>query len=152
MMTTKTNRGRRGHGRRGFTLLEILLVVGLLALLAAIAIPALVGQGDKARIDMAKSTIGSSGGLARAIDLFRINTNQYPEQLNDLLDKPNDDAIAEKWAGPYLADKQMLIDPWGRPYVYQVPGDHNETKYDLYSLGVDGIDGNDDDITNWEKD
>ncbi len=152
MVTLKKTNRSTGRARRGFTLLEILLVVGLLALLAAFAIPALVGQGERARVDMAKAAIGPNGSLSQAIDLYKFNTNSYPEKLEDLMVKPNDDDIAEKWGGPYLKDESGLLDPWGKPYVYQFPGDRNEGKYDLYSLGSDGIDGNDDDIVNWKKD
>lgn len=149
MLSKKSNR-RTVRSRKGFTLLEILLVVGLLALLAAFAIPALVGQGEKAKMDIARAAIGPNGSLSQAIDLFKFNTGQYPEELKDLMEKPNDDDIAEKWTGPYLKDVQGLDDPWGNAYVYRYPGDHNEGKFDLYSLGPNGIDGDEDDINNWK--
>ena len=151
-MVSKRNTRRNGRSRKGFTLLEILLVVGLLALLAAFAIPALVGQGEQAKKDIARSAIGPNGSISQAIDLYKFNTGQFPEELKDLMEKPSDDDVAEKWTGPYLKDEQGLEDPWGKPFVYQFPGDHNEGKYDLYSLGPNGIDGDEDDINNWKDD
>lgn len=143
---------RRNHrSRRGFTLLEILLVVGLLALLAAFAIPALIGQSEEAKKQMARAAIGPNGSITQAIDLYKFNTGQYPDELKDLMEKPSDDDIAAKWTGPYLNDAQGLNDPWTHPFVYRFPGDHNEGKFDLYSLGPNGIDGDEDDINNWKE-
>ncbi|MCB9853630.1 MAG: type II secretion system major pseudopilin GspG [Phycisphaerales bacterium] len=141
---------RNPRSRKGFTLLEILLVVGLLALLAAFAIPALISQSENAKKDMARAAIGPNGSITQAIDLYKFNTGQYPEELKDLMEKPSDDEIAEKWTGPYLNDAQGLVDPWTHPFVYRFPGDHNEGKFDLYSLGPNGIDGDEDDINNWK--
>lgn len=138
--------------RSGFTLLEILLVVGLLALLASFAIPALMTQSERAKEDMAKAALGSNGPIATAIDLFKFNTGVYPAQLMDLVDKPSDDKVASKWTGPYLTDVKGLNDPWGNPYEYEPDGKHNVGKYDMWSKGPDGIDGNDDDIPNWKTD
>jgi len=148
------NRQRRPSAKRkpGFTLLEILLVVGLLALLAAFAIPNLIGQGERAKADMVRAAIGSNGTISQTIDLFKFNTGIYPEELKDLIEKPNDDAIAKKWAGPYLKDPKMLRDPWDNDYQYQTPGQRNEDDYDLWSNGPDGRDGTEDDIVNWEDD
>ncbi|MBN2560839.1 MAG: type II secretion system major pseudopilin GspG [Phycisphaerae bacterium] len=144
-------RGRRG-GRKAFTLLEILLVVGLLALLASFAIPALVGQGKQAKIKMAEAAIGPNGPLAQAIKLFKFNTGVYPEELKYLIEKPSDDEVAEKWGEAYLEDVSGLTDPWGHDYQYNAEGRHNEGKFDLWSMGPDGVDGNEDDIKNWKDD
>jgi len=138
--------------RKAFTLLEILLVVGLLALLAAFAIPALVSQGEKAKIDMARSAIGPNGPLSGAIKLFHFNIGRYPESLNELMEKPTDDEVSDKWQGPYLEDESGLKDPWGRDFQYRQEGQHNESKYDLWSMGPDGRDGTEDDINNWKDD
>jgi general secretion pathway protein G len=132
--------------------LEILLVVGLLALLAAIAIPNLIGQGERARIDMAKATIGPNGTLSQAIKLFKFNTNEYPKELKYLIEKPSETEIAEKWTGPYLESESGLKDPWGHDFEYTAEGRHNEGKFDLWSRGPDGKDGTEDDITNWKTD
>jgi len=150
-MLRKTRRNRRG-GRGGFTLLEILLVVGLLALLASFAIPALISSGDEAKKDMARAAVGPNGPLASAIKLYKFHTNEYPKELKNLLEKPSDDEVAEKWHGPYLEDAGGLKDPWGHDYEYNGEGKHNEGKFDLWSRGLDGKDGTDDDINNWKDD
>ncbi|RIK63648.1 MAG: type II secretion system protein GspG [Planctomycetota bacterium] len=138
--------------RRGFTLLEIMLVVGLLALLAAFAIPNFVGAGEKAKIDMVKGAIGSNGTIGSSMDLYKFQIGTYPEDLKDLIEKPSDDDVAKKWSGPYLNNKEGLKDPWGHDFMYQFPGQKNEGGYDLWSVGPDGRDGTDDDIGNWSDD
>lgn len=143
---------RIAAGRRGFTLLEILLVVGLLALLAAFVVPALTTQSDKAKVKLAEAAIGPNGPLSQSINLFKVNTGIYPEELKYLLEKPSDDDIAKKWAGPYIEDESGLIDPWDHEYQYNATGQHKEGKYDLWSWGPDGRDGTDDDVVNWKTD
>lgn len=143
---------KKNNRRRGFTLLEILLVVGLLALLAAIAIPNFIGAGEKAKQKMVLGVIGPNGTLMRAITQFKFDTGQFPESLKDLIEKPSDDDIAKKWTGPYILDKSGLKDPWDREYKYNREGQHNENGVDLWSVGADGNDGTDDDIVNWETD
>lgn len=151
-MLMKRRTGVRRGSRKGFTLLEILLVVGLLALLASFAIPALIGQGEKAKQDMVRAAIGPNGSLSQALDMFKFNTGVYPEELKYLMEKPSDDDVAKKWNGPYLKDEAGLIDPWGRDFQYLAEGKHNEGAYDMWSLGADGKEGTEDDINNWKDD
>lgn len=152
------NRGNfrmnRKSGRRAFTLLEILLVVGLLALLAAFAIPALFAQGENAKKKMVEAAIGPNGTIAQAIKMYKFNVGKYPEELKYLVEQPSDDSIAKKWksGGPFLEDIQGLTDPWGNDYQYKAPGSRNEGSFDLWSMGPDGTDGNEDDIGNWKDD
>ncbi len=150
-MMTRNTKARRARKAKGFTLLEILLVVGLLALLAAFALPALIGQGEKAKIKLAEAAVKSNGTISSAIKNYKFDIGRYPDSLQDLVEKPNDDEIADKWTAAYLDvdPKTGFQDPWGKDYVYQAPGDHNEDTFDLYSLGPNGIDGDEDDITNW---
>jgi general secretion pathway protein G len=150
MKTTKKLKMTRRRG--GFTLLEILLVVGLLALLASFAIPALVGQGEEAKKKMVKAAIGPNGMLMQAIDLYKFNAGVFPDDLKYLVEKPSDDEQAKKWTGPYLKDISGLKDPWDHDYMYKAPGSHNEGGVDLWSVGPDGRDGTDDDIVNWKTD
>ena len=150
-MNTPTHK-RQASGRRGFTLLEILLVVGLLALLAAFVVPALTAQSDRAKVNLAKAAIGPNGPLSQSINLFRVNTGVYPEELKYLLEKPSDDETAKKWTGPYIENESGLKDPWDHEFQYNAHGQHNEGKYDLWSWGPDGKDGTDDDIVNWKTD
>ncbi len=142
---------RTRRRRRGFTLLEILIVVGIIALLAAFVVPSLVGTQDKAKLDLARSMVGWGGNLATQIEIFRTHTGSYPEELKELTEKPDDEAKAGKWAGPYITDPGSLKDPWGNELQYKAPGQFNPERYDLWSNGPDGQDGTDDDIGNWTK-
>ena len=149
-MKTRKHSGRRGH--KAFTLLEILLVVGLLALLAAFVVPNLIGKGIEAKVEMARAAIGPNGPLSQSIDWYKFDTGQFPEELKYLCEKPSNDEIGEKWKGPYLKDPSGLIDSFGREFKYENPGRHNEKGVDLWSLGPDGQDGTEDDIKNWKDD
>ncbi len=141
-------RGRRV--RKGFTLLEILLVVGLLALLAAFVVPSLVGQAEEAKIDLARTAVGSNGPLANGIRLFKFNCGEWPSELKYLYERPSDEKIAKKWKQG-IEDPGGLKDPWGRDYQFRAPGEKNRDGFDLWSLGPDGIEGTEDDVTNWER-
>jgi general secretion pathway protein G len=142
-------RGRRA--RRGFSLLEIILVIVILGILAAFVVPNLVKTGDKAKIDATKAMIGKSGNIALAINLYRTHLGVYPEELANLTERPDDEDLADKWSGPYIEDPNSLKDAWQRDLQYKSPGENNEDSYDLWSYGPDGEDGTDDDIGNWEK-
>jgi len=137
--------------RRGFTLLEILLVVGLLALLAAFAIPNLVGSAEKAKVKMVEAAIGPNGTLSQAINMYKFEIGHYPDNLKDLVEKPSSED-SKKWSGKYLMDIRGLKDPWDKDYVYNAKGSKNEGGFDLWSVGPDGQDGTDDDIVNWKTD
>lgn len=148
-MFAKRNQARRV--RRAFTLLEILLVVGLLALLAAFVVPSLVGQAGKAKIDLARAAIGPNGTISREVDMFKFNCGVWPEELKYLYEKPQDDTLAKKWIQG-IKDPGGLKDPWDHDYQYRAPGEKNKDGIDLWSLGPDGLDGTEDDIVNWETD
>jgi len=137
------------RARRGFTLLEVLMGIIIIGILAAFVVPNFIGVGDKAKIDLTKSLIES--GLNGALDLYRLHMGRYPESLEDLVNKPEDEEEAEKWAGPYIKDLSKLKDAWGHELRYEYPGTYNEDSYDLSSAGPNGQFGDDDDITNWEK-
>ncbi|WP_320046864.1 type II secretion system major pseudopilin GspG [uncultured Ilyobacter sp.] len=144
--------GQRVARRRAFTLLEVLMVVVIIGILAALVVPNLFGTLEGARIDTAQSTITS--GFNGALDLYRLHMGHYPtsdEGLTALVEKPDDDEEAELWRGPYLKQGTKLADPWNNPFIYESPGEYNEETYDLSSAGPNGQEGDDDDITNWEK-
>jgi len=130
---------------RGFTLVEMLLVLVILGVLASIVYPRVAGTGERARITSTKTQIAA---FKTALNLFEVDNGYYPKGRNGLLDlvqKPRD---AANWHGPYL--ESIPKDPWGNEYVYECPGKHNPNSYDIMSMGPDGRVGGDDDIGNWE--
>jgi len=134
--------------RRGFTLLEILVVVGILALLAAFVVPNLLGTREDANNNITKAKLDT---LSSTMALFNLHMGRYPKELKELTEKPDDDADAEKWKGPYIEDAKKLTDAWGHElkYLGNDEAKVNEDRYDLWSMGKDGEDGSDDDIGNW---
>jgi len=139
----------RGARRQAFTLVEMLLVVAIIGILAAIIVPKISGKGEEARIKAATADISNIG---TALDMFEVDVGHYPtgkNGLQDLIAPPRD---AQNWKGPYLKDATGLPkDPWGRSYVYEFPGRHSLNSYDLTSTGPDGQLGTQDDIANWKK-
>lgn len=136
---------RMHRRRRGFTLVEMILVLVILATLAAIVIPKFTGRSEQARDAAARTQMAS---ISTALDAFEVDMGYYPttsDGLALLLEPPQN---ATSWKGPYL--KQVVPnDPWGFPYVYEFPGKNNTRGYDLISGGPDGKTGTPDDITNW---
>lgn len=129
--------------KKGFTLIELMLVVIIIGILSAMVVPRLAGRSEQARIQAAKTDINSS--IPLALDLYEMDMGHYPELLDYLRINPGLDA--ESWRGPYLKKKPM--DPWNKPYSYKSPGEHNQDGYDLFSSGSDKQPGTTDDIVNW---
>lgn len=132
--------------KKGFTLIELMLVVIIIGVLVSMVVPRLAGRSEEARIAAAKADINAN--ISVALDLFELDNGKYPttdEGLPALRAKPGS---ASNWKGPYL--KKEPVDPWGKKYIYRSPGEHNPD-YDLYSYGPDGKEGGSDDITNWEE-
>lgn len=136
--------------RRGFTLVEIMVVVVILGILAATIIPMFRTTTHDAKVGTAKSNIAE---LENALERFYIHLDRYPsteEGLSMLVDPPNDGQ--ENWRGPYI--KVLRPDPWKNPYQYRIPGTRHPTSFDLWSRGADGADGGEGegaDIGNWES-
>ncbi len=132
----------------GFTLLEILVVLVILGLVAAVvAGPQIFKYLGAAKSEAAKVQIER---IAGALDLYRLEVGRYPSEEEGLAALIEEPAGVTTWNGPYLKKKESLVDPWGRPFNYAIPGNHGE--YDLYTLGADnaeGGEGEDRDITNW---
>jgi len=132
--------------RRAFTLVEMLLVVTIIGILAALVLPKIMGRSEQARTTAARADI--NGGIKSALDSFEVDNGYYPKGKNGLGDLVNQPRDAKNWHGPYL-DK-LPTDPWSSPYIYEYPGKHNQSSYDLYSVGPDGKAGTEDDIGNWQ--
>lgn len=136
--------------QRGFTLIEIMVVVVIIGLLAAVIVPNLMGNVDQARISKARQDIQA---IETALTMFRLDNARYPstdQGLRALVQQPTDPSIRNWRPGGYV--KKPSRDPWGNDYQYVYPGTHGG-EYDLYSLGADnqpGGEGLDADIGNWD--
>jgi general secretion pathway protein G len=131
--------------RNAFTLIELLLVLVILAILAAVVVPKFTNRSEQARESAAKTDIAN---VETALDTFEIDTGRYPsteEGLAALMQAPGN---VNGWKGPYLK-RPVQADPWGNPYQYRYPGQHNANGYDLFSTGASGREGNNDNIANW---
>jgi general secretion pathway protein G len=133
--------------QQAFTLIELLLVLVILGILAAIVVPKFSGRTEQARETAAQSQIAT---FNTALDAFEVDNGYYPKGKNGLLDLVQQPRDAQNWRGPYLKG-DVPLDPWQHPYVYECPGKHNPSSYDLYSVGPDAREGTDDDVTNWSK-
>lgn len=129
--------------QRGFTLLEILIVLGIIGVIAAIVAGNVAGQADKANVDIAATQIAKIEG---AVVNFRQHTKRLPNNLDELVTQPSG---VKRWVGPYVKEEQ-LMDPWGTKLQYRKPGQHG--RYDIFSFGADGKAGGsgvDADVGNW---
>lgn len=123
--------------QRGFTLIEMVIVMAIIALLAALIGPQLFGKLDDSKI---KSTKAQIEMLSTALDAFRLDNGRYPSQdenLKVLVEKPVGSTLPN-WAGPYLKKKELPKDAWGNDFVYVIPPTRGGLDFDLYSLGPEG--------------
>lgn len=140
---------RRSVRQRGFTLIEIMVVVIIIGILAAIVAPNVIGRVDDAQITKAKAEIAN---MENALKFYRLDNFNYPsteQGLEALVTKPADPNLKNWKAGGYL--DRLPVDPWGNPYLYLSPG--NQREIDIYTLGRDGRPGGegvDADIGNWD--
>ncbi len=133
------------RSKKGFTLIELMLVVIIIGALVAMVMPRMAGRSEQARTQAAQADI--SANIATALKLYELDNGSFPsaeEGLDALMDKPGS---ARNWNGPYIEKKPL--DPWGREYQYKKPGTHRPHDYDLYSLGKDGQ-VSADDVKNWD--
>lgn len=143
---------RAPHRSRGFTLIEVMVVIVILGVLAALVVPRIMSRPDEARVVAARQDIAS---LMQALKLYKLDNGQYPtteQGLNALVEPPAVGALAKKWrTGGYLEKGRVPKDPWDNDFVYISPGLHGD--FDLISYGPDnqsGGEGNDADVNNWE--
>lgn len=138
----------------GFTLIEIMVVLVIIAILGALVAPQILGRVDEARVTATRQDIRT---LGTALDMYRLDNFRYPttaQGLEALVLQPDDPSIRNWRAGGYLKSTTVPKDPWGNEYVYLEPGTRGGA-YDLYSLGADGRaggEGNDADLGNWNSD
>ncbi len=142
---------RNGKSRKGFTLIEILVVVFILSLLVALVAPRIIGRTEDAKIADAKIQIRN---FETALKLFRLDNGFYPsteQGLEALIEKPSGGRVPNHYKEEgYLEQRKIPLDPWGSPYIYISPGLHGD--FDILSYGADGREGgegNNADITNW---
>ena len=136
--------------QQGFTLIEIMVVVVILGILAALVVPQVMSRPDQAKVTVAQGDIKA---IAAALDMYRLDNHVYPstqQGLEALVKKPSGMSAAKNWnKDGYL--KRLPVDPWGNPYQYLAPG--SQGPFDLYSLGADGKEGGSEnaaDIGNWD--
>lgn len=139
--------------RRGMTLLELMIVLVIIVMLAAIAGPRLLGQQKKAGI---KATQAQIGNLETALKMFAVDMTSFPtteEGLATLMKAPADENKARKWGGPYLDDESLPVDAWGNAFGYEYPTTKSTRDFPaIWSNGPDGTADTEDDIRNWKGD
>lgn len=146
-MPNAKQRQRRRNGERGYSLLELLVVLAILGLIIAIAAPRVIGYFEASKAKAAKIQIAN---ISAALDLYYLANGAYPSEqlgLKALVERPEG---VTTWDGPYLNRADGIIDPWSRPYLYKQPGVHG--KFDVSSLGADGKEGGtgeDSDLGSW---
>ncbi len=131
-------------GQRGFTLVELLLVLVILALIAGLVLPGIIGKAESAKAKAASSQISR---ISMSVESFYLDTGYTPSSLEDLVNEPSG---VKGWNGPYIKNS-LLKDPWGQPYKYKVPGEHGD--FDIESFGADrqkGGEGKNADIASWD--
>ena len=141
---------KAANGEAGFTLIEMMVVIAIIGVLAALVVPRIMGRPDEARITAAKQDIGT---INQALKLYRLDVGRYPtteQGIKALVEKPTAEPVPQNWkAGGYL--DSLPKDPWGNPYQYANPGTKGEI--DVFSFGADGKaggTGSDADLGNWQ--
>lgn len=143
-MNFKKSYRKYNNGQRGFTLVELLLVLVILALIAGLVLPGIIGKAESAKAKAASSQISR---ISMSVESFYLDTGNTPSSLDELVNEP---AGVTGWNGPYIKNT-LLKDPWGQDYKFRVPGEHGD--FDIWSFGADrqqGGEKNNADISSWE--
>lgn len=141
---------RRSHGQAGVTLIEMLVVVSIIALFAALVAPRMLQKADTARITAARAQINS---FMTALGAYKLDTGLFPSTAQGLEALRYEPQGVRLWQGPYLP-QDIPDDPWGYPYVYRFPGEHGSVEPDIICYGADGQPGGEDifaDIVSWKS-
>ncbi len=137
---------------QGFTLIEILIVVGIIGLLASVLITNLIGRAGQAKVDLTSTQIRQ---LEQALEMYKLDNGRYPTEeqgLAALVRAPNSEPTPRRYNPGGYVKADAITDPWGMRYQYKKPGAHNAHSFDLFSVGPDGVEGGEGesaDITNW---
>ena len=143
-MTFKKCYTKYNKGQRGFTLVELLLVLVILALIAGLVLPGIIGKAESAKAKAASSQISR---ISMSVETFYMDTGNAPSSLDELVNEP---VGVSGWNGPYIKNT-LLKDPWGQEYKFRIPGEHGD--FDIWSFGADrqqGGEKNNADISSWE--
>ena len=136
MKLNRSNKKRNlGAHSQGFTLVELLLVLVILVILAAIVLPKFSNRTKQAQI---AATVTQIGTFKTVLDTYEVDNGFYPKGKNGLIDLIQQPRDAQNWRGPYLQADAVPKDPWGNDYIYECPGRHNPSSYDISSLGPPG--------------
>jgi general secretion pathway protein G len=152
-LTISIERKRSDRNRKAFTLIELVVVIIVIGVLAGLVAPRLLQNVGKAKTNAAHAQIEM---LGLALDNYRLDNDYYPttdQGIDALIREPDIAPFPNNWDGPYLKKLEVPMDPWDRPYIYRSPGEMNLDSYDIYTLGRDGIEGGegeDQDVYSWE--
>ncbi len=139
--------GTHGERQAGFTLIEVLIVLGIVAMLATFAAPQVMRYMGQARVETARIQLSA---ITTALELYALDNGRYPPQQTGLVALVTAPPGAKSWRGPYLKKADGLRDPWGRPYGYRIPG--RQSAFEIFTLGRDnasGGKGEDQDVVAW---
>lgn len=144
--SANTRKHSYGESRRGFTLVELLLVLVILGILAGIVLPKFSGTSQRSRIVATQTQISA---FKTALNAYDVDMGGFPKGKNGLAALIQRPRNVQNWHGPYLDNDSIPKDPWGFDYIYECPGRHNLDSFDILSVGPDGRSGTEDDICNW---